>query len=65
MHILDEIQASHAREIRELRQQVEMAEPCEYMTHPGSRYVDPCPPEFCDEDALPGSRFCALHEEDW
>ena len=26
MHILDEIQASHAREIRELRQQVEMAE---------------------------------------
>jgi hypothetical protein len=26
VHILDEIQASHAREIRELRQQVEMAE---------------------------------------
>lgn len=26
MHILDEIQARHAREIRELRQQVEMAE---------------------------------------
>ena len=26
MHILDEIQASHAREIRELRQQIEIAE---------------------------------------
>lgn len=36
-------------------------EPCEFLIDLGS-YSDP--PLYCDEDALPGSEFCARHDPD-
>jgi len=36
---------------------------CSFQTFPGSVWnFDP--PEWCDEDVLPGTEFCALHTED-
>ena len=35
---------------------------CAFVTHRGSRYVDPEPDEFCERDALLDSDYCALHD---
>ena len=37
------------------------AEPCEAEVWRGGYYD---PPEFCDEEALPGTDFCAGHDPD-
>lgn len=39
----------------------ETPEPCAAETRPAT-WIDP--PEFCEEDALPGSEFCYGHDPD-
>ena len=35
---------------------------CAYQTYPGSeQYLEP--PEYCENDAMPGEEFCTLHTE--
>lgn len=36
-------------------------EPCAFEIRHATYYD---PPEFCEEDALPGSEFCAAHDPD-
>ena len=40
-----------------------MSESCNYLIYAGSRYVDPEPPEYCDNDALEGEEFCEEHSQ--
>lgn len=34
---------------------------CAWEVMPGSRYVDPEPPTFCDADPVEGSEYCGPH----
>lgn len=34
---------------------------CTHVVHPGSRYVDPEPPETCDRDVVDGTDYCPEH----
>lgn len=34
---------------------------CVHLIHPGSRYVDPEPPEYCDEPTVDGTEYCEKH----
>lgn len=36
---------------------------CERQTSP-ERYRSPEPPDYCENEALPGSDFCEVHEVD-
>lgn len=36
-------------------------ETCAKEVYPGSRYVDPTPPEYCDNLVVPGHEYCAEH----
>lgn len=38
-----------------------MADPCIYVVDPGSRHVDPEPPETCGRDAVDGTDYCPEH----
>ena len=41
-------------------------ESCTAMVDPGSRWgASPYPPEFCEEDAVPGTELCEGHTEDY
>ncbi len=41
-----------------------MRDTCMHIMFPGSRYIDPEPPEYCDEPAIEGSEFCEIHQEE-
>lgn len=45
----------------ELIEEITEVRGCAYVTHRGSRYVDPEPDEHCDNDAEPDEEFCSLH----
>lgn len=36
---------------------------CSAMVYAGSRYVDPEPPEYCDEPAVLGTEYCTRHSD--
>lgn len=38
--------------------------PCAAVTSAGSRHIDPEPPEYCEEPAVLGSEYCAIHFEE-
>lgn len=39
-----------------------VVEACSYQTYPGSeQHLEP--PEYCENDAVPGEEFCILHTE--
>ena len=34
---------------------------CAHMTYAGSRHVDPEPPEYCENQTVPGTEYCSDH----